>query len=82
MNVIAPLDRDTRLKTSQVSGNLFAIGSMVLWAAGFPAAEALLKNWHPIVLIFARLVLTLLVLYPVWILTENQKRFSKNTWLS
>ena len=80
MNAIAPLGHDPRLKTSQVSGNLFAIGSMVLWAAGFPAAEALLENWHPIALIFARLVLTLLVLYPVWILTENKKRFSKNTW--
>jgi drug/metabolite transporter (DMT)-like permease len=82
MKVISPLDQDPGLKKPQVSGNLFAIGSMVLWAAGFPAAEALLETWHPISLIFARLVLTLLVLYPVWIWTENKKRFSKEIWVT
>lgn len=80
MKVITPLDYNSRLKTSQVSGNLFAIGSMVLWAAGFPAADALLQSFHPVALIFARLVLTLLLLYPVWMFTENMKRVSRDTW--
>ena len=54
-----------------LSGNGLAIGSMLLWAAGFPAAEILLDAWHPLALMTARLMLALAVLMPLWLLLDG-----------
>ena len=42
-----------------LSGHALAVGSMVLWAAGFPAAEVLLDVWHPVTLVVLRLSMAL-----------------------
>lgn len=59
------------LRRNALSGNLLAFGSMVLWAAGFPAAEILLKEWHPIALMLMRLCMALSVLLPLWLLIDG-----------
>lgn len=53
------------------SGHLAAAASMMIWAAGFPAAEALLATWHPLVLVPARLAMALLLLLPAWFILEG-----------
>jgi drug/metabolite transporter (DMT)-like permease len=54
-----------------LAGNLLAAGSMVAWAAGFPAAEALLATWHPVALVPARFAMALVLLLPLWIALEG-----------
>ncbi len=69
-----------------LSGNLLAVGAMVLWAAGFPAAEALLDVWHPITLMLLRLGMAMAVLVPLWILFEGplavlHARWGRGIWI-
>ena len=54
-----------------LAGNLLAAASMVVWAAGFPAAEGLLDTWHPFALVPARFAMALLLLLPGWIALEG-----------
>ncbi|WP_299729546.1 DMT family transporter [uncultured Tateyamaria sp.] len=63
-----------------VSGNGFAVGSMLLWAAGFPAAEILLDAWHPITLMLLRLAMALAVLLPLWALVDGPMALAKANW--
>jgi drug/metabolite transporter (DMT)-like permease len=58
----------------RLGGNLAAVGSTAVWAAGFPAAEGLLDTWHPIPLVPARLAMALLVLVPLLLLTQGWPR--------
>lgn len=57
-----------------LAGNLLAAASMVVWAAGFPAAEGLLATWHPFALVPARFAMALLLLLPVWLALEGWPR--------
>lgn len=66
---------------SVVSGNLLAFGSMVLLAAGFPAAEVLLATWHPLALMMLRLAMALAVLIPLWILIDGVAAVLRARWL-
>ena len=63
-----------------VSGNGLAVGSMLLWAAGFPAAETLLDDWHPITLMLLRLSMALCVLLPLWALVDGPKTLMMANW--
>ena len=63
-----------------VSGNGFAICSMLLWAAGFPAAEILLDDWHPITLMLLRLTMALAVLLPLWAAVDGPSALRKADW--
>ncbi len=63
-----------------VSGNGLAVGSMLLWAAGFPAAEILLDVWHPITLMILRLTMALSVLLPLWALMDGPLALAKANW--
>lgn len=47
---------------------------MVVWAAGFPAAEALLATWDPVAAVAGRFVLALLLLLPLWLALEGVPR--------
>lgn len=58
----------------RLGGNLAAVASTVVWAAGFPAAEGLLDSWHPILLVPARLGMALLLLLPLLLLTQGMPR--------
>ena len=62
------------------SGNSLAVGSMILWAAGFPAAEILLQDWHPIVLMTARLMMALAILLPLWMVLDGLDAVRSARW--
>jgi drug/metabolite transporter (DMT)-like permease len=59
--------------TRALTGNIYGIISMVVWAAGFPAAEVLLNTWDPLALVSARFCMALAVLLPVWIALDGLK---------
>ncbi len=61
-------------------GNSLAVGSMVFWAAGFPATDALLQIWHPVTLILLRLITVLCVLYPLWIWMDGRGKLQNVAW--
>ena len=67
-------------KRAVLSGNGYAVGSMLLWAAGFPAAELLLDHWHPVALMTARLAMALLVLLPLWMFLDGYKSLIDAPW--
>lgn len=74
------------LRRNALSGNVLAFGSMVLWAAGFPAAEILLEDWHPITLMLLRLCMALSVLLPLWWLVDGPRvvlaaRWNRAFWI-
>ena len=54
-----------------LTGNLYGIISMVIWAAGFPAADALLDSWDPLALVAGRFCMALAVLLPLWIVLDG-----------
>lgn len=58
----------------RASGNVFAALSMVVWAAGFPAAGALLQTWDPLAAAAARLGLAAGALLLLWVLVEGLPR--------
>jgi drug/metabolite transporter (DMT)-like permease len=72
-----PLISSNRL----VTGNALAFIAIFLFAAGFPAAEVLLEIWHPITLMFFRLLLAVLTLVIMWILLEGLPSVIKAPWL-
>jgi drug/metabolite transporter (DMT)-like permease len=53
---------------------------MVFWAAGFPAADALLQIWHPVTLILLGLITVLCVLYPLWIWMDGRGKLRNIAW--
>ena len=63
-----------------LSGNIYCIISMVVWAAGFPAAEALLDTWDPLALVTGRFSMALAVLIPVWILVDGPRAVIGARW--
>jgi drug/metabolite transporter (DMT)-like permease len=72
-----PLGSGNRL----VAGNSLALISIFLFSAGFPAAEVLLDIWHPITLMFFRLILAVSTLVLLWALTEGVSSVWKAPWL-
>jgi len=64
-----------------VAGNSLALISIFLFAAGFPAAEVLLDIWHPITLMFFRLILAVSTLVFLWALIEGVSSVLKAPWL-
>ena len=66
---------------SQSIGNLICMASMAVWAAGFPAAEVLLKTWDPLALIAARFCLSVLVLVVAWAAVEGGRAVLAAPWL-
>ena len=55
--------------------------SIFLFAAGFPAAEVLLEVWHPITLMFFRLILAVATLVTLWIFMEGLTQVLHAPWL-
>jgi drug/metabolite transporter (DMT)-like permease len=70
---------DTRPGTI-LSGNLLAIASMVVWAAGFPAAEVLLDTWDPLALVTGRFAMGLLALLPIWLWLDGPDALRRANW--
>lgn len=57
-----------------VQGNLLAAASMMVWAAGFPALDALLLTWDPLALVAGRFAMALLLLVPLMLWLEGVPR--------
>lgn len=57
-------------QTSAVTGNLLGMTSMMVWAAGFPAAEALLQTWDPVPVVAGRVLFAMLLLLPLWLILD------------
>ncbi|MEL7099165.1 MAG: DMT family transporter [Pseudomonadota bacterium] len=68
------------VRTRAASGNALAVGSMLLWAAGFPAAEVLLGSYDPLTLITMRLAMAMLVLLPIWALVDGTRAMRNARW--
>ena len=66
---------------SLIAGNSLALISIFLFAAGFPAAEVLLEVWHPITLMFFRLILAVATLVTLWIFMEGLTQVLNAPWL-
>ncbi len=67
-------------QNSAFSGNSLAIASMLIWAAGFPAAELLLQSWPPVALLTARLALAIVFMVPIWVLIDGPARVLRARW--
>lgn len=63
-----------------VSGNAYAILSMVAWAAGFPAAEVLLATWDPLAMVLGRFVMAMILILPLWWLRGGLARSRGLRW--
>lgn len=76
-----PLGGTAALPRAQVlGGNALGVASMMLWSAGFPAAEILLATWPPLTLITARFVLALGLLIGLWLLVEGPGPLMRARW--
>lgn len=63
-----------------ISGNLMALLCMVLWATAFPVTEVLLRDWHPMLLVPARLVPGTIVILLITILAGQGKTIRQAPW--
>ena len=69
-----------KTSNSPIAGNTLALISIFLFAAGFPAAEVLLEVWHPITLMFFRLILAVATLVVLWIFMEGLTQVLNAPW--
>lgn len=77
MTAISPIAR-----RSLVTANLICLASMVVWAAGLPAADLILPHMPPIALTAGRATLAALVLLPVWWAIEGRGAVLGADWLT
>ncbi len=76
MTVITPVaNRDLLI------ANLICLASMLIWAAGLPAADLIVPHMPPIALTAARATLAALVLLPLWWMIEGGKAVRRADWL-
>lgn len=67
MTVLSPT-----LRRSFLTANLICLASMVIWAAGLPAADLIIPHMPPIALTAGRAMLAALVLLPIWWVLEGR----------
>jgi drug/metabolite transporter (DMT)-like permease len=76
MTVLSPAVRRTILVA-----NLICLASMVIWAAGLPAANLIIPHMPAVALTAARATLAALVLLPIWWLIEGREAVLQANWL-
>ena len=64
-----------------LTANLICLASMIIWAAGLPAADLILPHMPPIALTAARATLAALVLVPIWWAVEGGRAIRSANWL-
>jgi drug/metabolite transporter (DMT)-like permease len=64
-----------------LTANLICLASMVVWAAGLPAADLIIPHMPPIALTAARTTLAALVLLPLWLLLDGPRTVLGANWL-
>ena len=65
---------------SLLFANLICIASMLVWAAGLPAADMLIGKVPPLILTAARTGIAAAVLIPIWIAVEGVGVLSQARW--
>lgn len=69
-------------RRSLLVANLICLASMVIWAAGLPAADLIIPHMPPIALTAGRALLAAAVLLPVWWLLEGRQTVLGANWLT
>lgn len=65
---------------AQVSANLICMASMLVWAAGLPAADLIIPHLPPVTLTFLRIALAAAVLLPLWVALEGVGPLIRTNW--
>lgn len=73
-------------RRSLLAANLICLASMVVWAAGLPAADLIIPHMPPVALTAARTTLAAIVLLPIWIMADGARavlaaNWSKGAWI-
>lgn len=71
----------TPTSSSTLAANLLCVLSMLIWAAGLPAAELVIRLLLPEQLNALRMALSALFLLPLWALTEGLGPVRRANWL-
>ncbi len=66
---------------SLLIANLICLASMMIWAAGLPAADLIVPHMPPLALTAARATLASLVLVPIWWAVEGGHALRRADWL-
>jgi drug/metabolite transporter (DMT)-like permease len=69
------------VRRSLLTANLICLASMVIWAAGLPAANLIIPHMPPVALTAARATLAALLLLPIWWLVEGRAVVLGADWL-
>lgn len=68
-------------RRSLVVANLICLASMVIWAAGLPAADLIIPHMPPVALTACRALLAAAVLLPIWWLVDGKAAVLGANWL-
>lgn len=63
-----------------LTANLICSASMLLWAAGLPAAQTLIPHVPPLLLAAARIALSALFLLPIWLFLDGRRVVLGANW--
>lgn len=66
---------------SALHANLLCSASMLLWAAGLPAAQTLIPHVPPLLLAAVRIALSALFLLPIWWMLDGRRVVLGANWL-
>ncbi|MDX5349973.1 MAG: DMT family transporter [Paracoccaceae bacterium] len=77
MTAVSPIARRPLL-----AANMICLASMVIWAAGLPAADVIIPHMPPAALTAGRAILAALVLLPVWWLLEGRRAVLGADWFT
>ncbi len=72
---------DPTARRSLAAANLICLASMVIWAAGLPAADLIIPHMPPVALTAARALLAAAVLLPIWWVVEGRNAVLGADWL-
>lgn len=64
-----------------LTANLICMASMMIWAAGLPAADLIVPHMPPVALTAARATMAGLVLLPIWWAVEGRRAVQNADWL-
>ena len=67
-------------RSGSLTANLAVFSAMVMWAAGFPAADILLESWGTIALISLLQLIAVGLLLLVWIYLEGWSQLRSVAW--
>lgn len=72
---------DATTRNTLISSNLICLASMVIWAAGLPAANLIIPHMPPVALAAARAAVAAAVLLPIWWMVDGRETVLGANWL-